>query len=94
LLDVDEILTFENSSLPPAPKERNRFDKNWDDFLKSDPCNDGPPLLPVLGNPASHPVKAGMFFAFEKNKKEHRFWKNILTQVCHIFSFNIGILTL
>jgi len=40
LLDVDEILTFENSSLPPAPKERNRFDKNWDDFLKSDPCNE------------------------------------------------------
>lgn len=35
-------------------------------------------LLHVLGNPASHSVKAGMFFALEKNKKEHRFWKGIL----------------
>ena len=23
----------------PGPKERDRFDKNWNDFLKSDPCN-------------------------------------------------------
>ena len=37
-----------------------------------------PPLLLVLGNPASHSVHAGMFFAFEGNRKEHRFWKNIL----------------
>ena len=22
-----------------APKERDRFNKNWNDFLKSDPCN-------------------------------------------------------
>ncbi len=88
-----------------APKERKRFDNNWNNgekFLKSDPCNkeiferkkdllkyqseqlipsesdDRPPLLLVLGNPASHSVKAGMFFALEKNKKEHRFWKGIL----------------
>ena len=86
----------------PAPKERDRFDKNWNGFLESDQCNkeiferkgdllkyqsehlipsksnDSPPLLLVLGNPASHSVKAGMFFALEKNKKEHRFWKGIL----------------
>ncbi len=86
----------------PAPKERDRFDKNWNDFLKSDLCNkeifelkgdrlkyqsehlipsksnDSPPLFLVLGNPASHSVKAGMFFALEKGKKEHRFWKGIL----------------
>jgi len=37
-----------------------------------------PPLLLVLGNPASHSVKEGMFFSFEGNKKEHRFWKSIL----------------
>ena len=85
-----------------SPKERNRFDKNWNDFLKSDPCNkkifelkgnqlkyqseqliptkldNRPPLLLVLGNPASHSVKAGMFFSFEGDKKEHRFWKHIL----------------
>jgi len=35
-------------------------------------------LLLVLGNPASHSVKEGMFFSFEGNKKEHRFWKRIL----------------
>ena len=69
-----------------ARKERDRFNKNWNDFLKSDPCNkelfkrkgellkyqseqlipsksdDRPPLLLILGNPASHSVKAGMFF--------------------------------
>ena len=37
-----------------------------------------PPLLIVLGNPATHSVEAGMYFSFEGNKKEHRFWKNIL----------------
>jgi len=38
------------------------------------------PLLLVLGNPASHSVKEGMFFSFEGNKKEHRFWKDILAK--------------
>jgi len=90
----------------PTPKERGRFNKNWNDFLESDRCNkeifelkgdrleyqseqlipsksdDRPPLLLVLGNPASHSVKAGMFFALEKNKKEHRFWKGILENAC------------
>ena len=37
-----------------------------------------PPLLLVFGNPATHSVEAGIFFSFEGNKKEHRFWKNIL----------------
>jgi len=37
-----------------------------------------PPLLLVFGNPASHSVQEGMFFSFEGNGKEHRFWKNIL----------------
>lgn len=37
-----------------------------------------PQLLLVLGNPASHSVKEGMFFSFEGDKKEHRFWKRIL----------------
>ncbi len=37
-----------------------------------------PPLLLVLGNPASHSVTAGMFFAFKDNGKESRFWKSIL----------------
>lgn len=37
-----------------------------------------PPLLLILGNPASHSVDAGMFFYFEGNGKEHRFWKIIM----------------
>lgn len=37
-----------------------------------------PPLLLILGNPANHSVKEGMFFSFEGDKKEHRFWKHIL----------------
>ncbi len=40
--------------------------------------NNRPPLLLVLGNPASHSVKAGMFFSFEAGAREHRFWKDIL----------------
>ena len=37
-----------------------------------------PPLLLVLGNPATHSVKSGMFFSFEGDGNEHRFWKSIL----------------
>lgn len=37
-----------------------------------------PPLLLVFGNPASHSVKEGMFFSYEGNGKEHRFWKGIM----------------
>jgi hypothetical protein len=37
-----------------------------------------PALLLVFGNPASHSVKSGMFFAFKGNSKENRFWKRIL----------------
>lgn len=34
-----------------------------------------PPLLLLLGNPASHSVAAGICFAFEKSGQEHRFWR-------------------
>lgn len=33
------------------------------------------PLLLLLGNPASHSVHSEMFFSFESNGREHRFWK-------------------
>jgi hypothetical protein len=36
------------------------------------------PVLLVFGNPATHSVEAGMFFAFKENGKENRFWKNLL----------------
>ncbi len=96
------LCEINRKKLLPAPKERNRFDKNWNDFLESDPCNkkiferkgdlfrykseqliptksnNRIPLLLVLGNPASHSVAAGMFFAFKGNGKENRFWKSLL----------------
>jgi len=37
-----------------------------------------PPLLLVFGNPAPRSVQSRMFFSFEGNGKEHRFWKEIL----------------
>jgi len=37
-----------------------------------------PPLLLVLGNPASISIAGGMFFAFDANGREPRFWKDIL----------------
>jgi len=33
------------------------------------------PLLLLFGNPASHSVYSEMFFSFESNGREHRFWK-------------------
>lgn len=37
-----------------------------------------PPLMLIFGNPAPHSVEAGMFFAFQDNGKENRFWRNLL----------------
>jgi hypothetical protein len=37
-----------------------------------------PLLLMVFGNPASHSIKSGMFFSHEGDKREHRFWTQIL----------------
>jgi hypothetical protein len=33
------------------------------------------PLLLLFGNPAPHSIKNRMFFSYERNGKEHRFWK-------------------
>jgi hypothetical protein len=94
--EIDLNLLFDTG------KEREKFEKKWDEFLKSDPHNpnifekienrlyysseqlipekpdDRPPLLLVLGNPASQSVANGMFFSFEGSGNEHRFWKDIL----------------
>jgi hypothetical protein len=40
----------------------------------SDKIDNRPPLLLLLGNPASHSVVAGLCFAYEKDDLEHRFW--------------------
>ena len=36
--------------------------------------DDRPPVLLLLGNPASHSVASGMCFSFERDNREHRFW--------------------
>lgn len=41
----------------------------------SDKIDRRPPLLILLGNPASHSVAAGMCLAYERAGQEHRFWK-------------------
>ena len=46
--------------------------------------NNRPSLLFVLGNPASHSVDAGMFFSFEADGREHRFWKDILRPALYL----------
>jgi len=33
------------------------------------------PLLLLFGNPALHSICSGMFFSFEGDKREHRFWR-------------------
>ena len=37
-----------------------------------------PPLLLILGNPATHSIKNGMFFSPKNDGKENRFWKHLL----------------
>jgi hypothetical protein len=37
--------------------------------------NNRPPLLLLFGNPAPHSVAAGMYFAYEGNRREHRIWR-------------------
>ena len=49
-----------------------------------------PPLLLVLGNPASQSIKNRMFFSFQSNGNEHRFWKSILKNA-EILRFNYDI---
>lgn len=43
----------------------------------SDKIDHRPPVLLLLGNPASHSVAAGICFAFERGGQEHRFWKSL-----------------
>ncbi len=68
------ILSYKSEQLIPTKKDKYKR----------------PPLLLVLGNPATHSVEAGMLFSFEGNKKEHRFWSKILkpTGVLN-FSFDL-----
>ena len=57
--------------------EGNRLTYNTEQLIPIK-TNDKVPLLMVFGNPAGRSVVEGMFFAFERDRKEHRFWKRIL----------------
>jgi hypothetical protein len=48
------------------------------------------PILLVLGNPASHSVKSGMFFAHEGKGQDHRFWKSILKPLADLELKDLG----
>jgi len=37
-----------------------------------------PPLLLILGNPATHSIRNGMFFSSKDDGKDNRFWKYLL----------------
>jgi len=54
---------------------------------------DRTPILFLLGNPASHSVKQRMFFSYERNKKEHRFWRVLNHTKVFPFEENIADLT-
>jgi hypothetical protein len=50
------------------------------------------PLLMVFGNPAPRSVSEGMFFAYEGEGKEHRFWKHIVKPAGLLdFSLDAGL---
>ena len=55
-------------------KEKQTLTYKSEQFVPTK-TDDRPPILLVLGNPASHSVENGMFFSFEKDGIEHRFWK-------------------
>ena len=50
--------------------------------------DDRPPLLLLLGNPASHSVASCMAFAFEGEGREHRFWR--VLRKTGILDFNLN----
>ena len=36
-----------------------------------------PPVMLLLGNPATHSVLSGLCFAYERKHQEHRFWRGL-----------------
>ncbi len=63
--------------------EKDVFEKKGDTLAYlterlSSPSNGGRrPVLLLLGNPATHSVRAGVFFTSERGGLEHRFWKGL-----------------
>ena len=73
----DEFL--ESNSYNPKIFEKNESRLCYQsEQLIPEKQDERPSLLLVLGNPASQSVANDMFFSFEGNGTEHRFWKGIL----------------
>lgn len=74
LIRLDDFLRSDNSNQQIFTLQGNTLKYQSEVFI-SDKIDNRPPLLLLLGNPASHSVAAGLCFAFEKDGQEHRFWK-------------------
>jgi hypothetical protein len=70
----DDFLKSDNSNECLFSLQGETLNYRSEIFI-SDKIDNRPPLLLLLGNPASHSVSAGMCFAFEKNGLDHRFWR-------------------
>lgn len=57
-------------------KKPNELIYLTEEFIPSR-IDERPPLLIILGNPASHSVTSGFCFAFEGKGREHRFWRSL-----------------
>ena len=57
-------------------KKPNELTYLTEEFIPSR-VDERPPLLLILGNPASHSVASGFCFAFEGKGREHRFWRSL-----------------
>lgn len=76
---LDDFLESHPDNKDIYQLEGNRLNFESEQLIPNQPDKkDRLPLLLVFGNPASHSVKQGMFFSFEGNGKEHRFWKDIM----------------
>ena len=81
---IDERRDFHNrfeDFLKSDPSNRNVFTLKGEllayksEVFVSDRIDNRPPLLLLLGNPASHSVAEGVCLAYEKGGQEHRFWR-------------------
>jgi len=71
---LDDFLKSDSSNQQIFSLQGNTLKYQSEVFI-SDKIDNRPPLLLLLGNPASHSVAAGLCFAFEKDGQEHRFWR-------------------
>jgi hypothetical protein len=72
----DEFMDSDSTNRSVFCLENDRLSYFTETFI-SDQVDERPPVLLLLGNPASHSIDARMCFSFEGDQKEHRFWKGL-----------------